>query len=73
MVKLKYKIEGLDCPICASRLMTNFAELKGVLRASVNYASSRLTIEAEADTPALEAALKKTASAFSRDVVITRL
>ncbi len=73
MVKLKYKIEGVDCPHCASKLLTNFAKLTGVLHADMNFFTERLTIEAEADTPALEDALRKTASDFSKDVKITRL
>lgn len=73
MVKLKYRIEGLDCPHCASKLMTRMAELEGVIRANVNFITERLTIEAEADTPALDAALKKTATDFSKDVKVTRL
>ncbi len=50
-------IAGLDCPDCARTLESGLSRLEGVLGAVVNFASSTLTVEYDADLvdrPAIE-------------------
>ena len=44
-----FVLEGLDCPDCASKLETSVSRLKGVTRASVNFAAGKIWIEYEPD------------------------
>lgn len=69
-MKFKYSITGLDCPNCAAKLADMMAKLDGVDSAKINFLTEKLTVEATADEGALLSALRKTAKAFSSDIVI---
>lgn len=69
-MKHKFTVEGLDCPVCASKLATRMAELDGVDNVKINFLSEKLTIESELDSSALVEMLRKTAKAFDPSVVI---
>lgn len=59
-----YKLEGLDCPVCASKVERAVKSIDGVTSASVNFMTLRLTVEYSGDSPdkfadTLKAAIKK--------------
>ena len=69
-MKHKFTIEGLDCPVCASKLATRMAELDGVVNVKINFLSEKLTIDSELEAAELLPLLHKTAKAFDPDVKV---
>ena len=69
-MKHKFTIEGLDCPVCASKLATSMANLEGVNNVKINFLSEKLTIESELEADVLLPMLQKTARAFDPDVKV---
>ncbi|MGN0452296.1 MAG: heavy metal-associated domain-containing protein [Ruminococcus sp.] len=45
-MKRVYRLEDLDCAVCASKMETAIGRLEGVEKAEVSYLLQRLTIEA---------------------------
>lgn len=48
-MKKIFRLEGLDCADCASKMETAICKLDGVKTASVNFFTQKLIIEAEED------------------------
>ena len=69
-MKHKFTIEGLDCPVCASKLATKMAEIDGVDQVKINFITEKLTIESELEEALLLDMLRKTAKTFDPDVII---
>ena len=69
-MKFKFKIEGIDCPMCASKLATRMSEIDGVDYVTINFLSERLTVDTTLSEDVLIAELKKTAKAFDSAVKI---
>lgn len=46
-MKKIYKLEDLDCAVCAAKMERAIAKIDGVTSADVSFMSQRLTIEAE--------------------------
>ena len=69
-MKHKFTVEGLDCPMCASKLATKMAELEGVENVKINFLSEKLTVESELEAAALLPMLQKTAKAFDPGVTV---
>ena len=46
-MKKTWIIEDLDCAHCAMKMEQGISKIEGIMSASVNYLSARLTIEAE--------------------------
>ncbi|MBQ8175095.1 MAG: cation transporter [Clostridia bacterium] len=46
-MKKTWVLEDLDCAHCAMKMEQGISKIQGVVSASVNYLSARLTIEAE--------------------------
>ncbi len=46
-MELKFKIEGLDCPNCASSLERELATISGVKNVSINFMNSKMLVETE--------------------------
>jgi copper chaperone CopZ len=70
VMKFKFKIEGIDCPMCASKLATRMSEIDGVDYVTINFLSERLTVDTTLSEDVLIAELKKTAKAFDSAVKI---
>ena len=64
-MKKTYRIE-VDCANCAARIETALGKLEGVERASVNFLTQKLTLEAE-DPDALLPLVKKAGKKVDRD------
>lgn len=69
-MKHKFTVEGLDCPVCASKLATRMAELEGVNNVKINFLSEKLTVDSELEASELLPMLQKTAKAFDPDVKV---
>lgn len=70
-MKHKFTIEGLDCPVCASKLASKIAEIDGVENVKINFLTEKLTLESEIEASALLPLIKKTAKAFDPDVKVS--
>ncbi|WP_367567661.1 cation transporter [Lacrimispora sp.] len=46
-MKKTFKLEGLDCANCASRIETQVAALSGVTSATVNFMTTKMVIEGD--------------------------
>ena len=46
-MKRNYKLDGLDCAVCASKMEEAINKIDGVKRATVSFMLARLTIEAD--------------------------
>ncbi len=65
-MKKSFKISGMTCAACASRVERFVKKLDGVTDASVNFAAETLTVEYEKVTPKeIEAAVVKAGYAFA--------
>lgn len=69
-MKFKFTIEGVDCPMCASKLATMMAELDGVENVKINFLSEKLTVESSLEEGELLASLRKTAKAFDSAISV---
>jgi len=70
IMKHKYNIVGIDCPFCASKLLTMMAELEGVDNVKINFFSEKLTVESDLTEEKLLPMLRKTAKAFDSAITI---
>ena len=70
-MKHKFTVEGLDCPVCASKLATRMAEIDGINNVKINFLSEKLIIDSELEESYLLPLLQKTAKAFDPDVKVS--
>ena len=47
IMKKVFKLEDLDCANCAAKMERTIAKIDGVVAASVNFMTQRMTIEAD--------------------------
>ena len=71
-MKIKYELIGLACPNCAAKVEKMVAEATACT-VKVNFLTEMLTVEAEEDTPALEAKVREAVAAFSPDLTLNRM
>lgn len=69
-MKLKFTVEGLDCPVCASKLADKMAQIEGVDNVKINFLSEKLTVETELSEAELLPLLCKAAKAFDPAVTV---
>ena len=69
-MKLKFTVEGLDCPVCASKLADKMAQIEGVDNVKINFLSEKLTVETELSESELLPLLRKAAKAFDPAVTV---
>ena len=69
-MKHKFTVEGLDCPVCASKLATKMAEIEGVVNVKINFLTEKLTVDSELEASVLLPQLQKIAKAFDPDVKV---
>ena len=72
-MKVKYHVEGLDCPHCAARLEKMLSEAEGILDAKINFLTERITVESELDADILDATVARVAKAFHKDTAVSRI
>ena len=69
-MKLKFTVEGLDCPVCASKLADKMTQIEGVDNVKINFLSEKLTVETELSETELLPLLRKAAKAFDPAVTV---
>ena len=69
-MKIKFTVEGLDCPVCASKLAAKMAEIEGVDNVKINFLSEKLTVDTELSEAELLPLLRKVAKAFDPAVTV---
>ncbi len=72
-MKKSYMLEGLDCAHCAAKIESAVCKIEGVSSASVNFMTTKMVIEAEAERmEAIEAAAIKAVRKLEPDVAVKR-
>ena len=71
-MKVKYRVEGLDCPNCAARLEKMLGDADGILSAKINFLTEKITVESELEEEALLTLVSRVAKEFSKDVTVSR-
>ena len=75
-MRKSFKLENLDCANCAAKMETAIGKLPGVNKATISFMTSKLVLDADADTPeALDAILdaaQKACTSIERDCIIKR-
>lgn len=69
-MKVKYKVEGIDCPNCAAKIEKMVGEIAGVTSSKINFMAEKLTVEVEEMTEAIFAEIKKCLNAVEPDATI---
>lgn len=69
-MKFKYKIIGVDCPVCASKLANKMAKVEGVDRVTINFLLEKLTVESELEEKVWLDSLKEAARSFNKSIEI---
>ena len=71
-MKVKYHIEGLDCPHCAARLEQMLEAAEGIASAKINFLTETITVESDLAEDALDALVARTAAAFDKNTAVSR-
>lgn len=71
-MKVKYTVEGLDCPNCAARLEKMLNETDGIENAKINFLIEKITVESELDVASLDALVAHVAKDFNKSVTVSR-
>ena len=71
-MKVKYHVEGLDCPHCAARLEAMLGGAEGITSAKINFLTEKITVESELDDGTLDALVASVAKEFSKSVTVSR-
>ena len=66
-----YILEGLCCPNCAVKIDEQVKRLPGVKQASVDFQSTRLSLEFEGDENALRQTIAGIARNVDEDIIVT--
>lgn len=72
-MKLKYKIEGLDCPSCAAKLEKQLSSGEGILSAKINFLTEKITVETDHPDEKVDVFVVTTAEAFHKGITVTKL
>lgn len=72
-MKKVFKLNGLDCANCAAKIEAAVQKLPGVTAATVNFMTTKLTLEAEReDMPAIVEQATAIVKKIEPDVVVTK-
>ncbi|NFD75975.1 heavy metal transporter [Clostridium botulinum] len=72
-MKKTFKLVGLDCANCAAKIENAVKELPEVISVSVNFMTTKMTIEAEADNMiSIEENAKAIVKKLEPDVIVEK-
>jgi Cd2+/Zn2+-exporting ATPase len=71
-MKLKYTINGIDCPNCAAKLASLMEAEAGITSAKINFLTERLTVETELEENECLELIRKTAKKFSGGITVEK-
>ena len=70
-MKKVFRLVGLDCANCASKIEKATADIKGVQEVSLNFALAKMQIQAEKeDIPEITVEVKKIVKKYEPDVEV---
>lgn len=46
-MKISFRLDGLDCAVCAAKIEKKVSAIKGVKEASVNFLTTKMVIEGD--------------------------
>lgn len=72
-MKVKYHVEGLDCPNCAAKLEGMLNAEADILSAKINFLTEKITVESDLDEAALDALVARVATAFRKGTLTERI
>ncbi|MDL2318610.1 heavy-metal-associated domain-containing protein [Eubacteriales bacterium OttesenSCG-928-A19] len=73
-MKKSFRVEGLDCANCAAKMERGIQALSGVSSASLNFMTSKLTIEGQDDMmPAIIQEAEKIVRKVEPDAMLKRI
>ena len=71
-MKIKYTVEGIDCPNCAAKLAGQIEKREGISSCKINFLSERLTVESELSENEILSIVSEECRAFSKDIKIIK-
>ncbi|MDR1629862.1 MAG: cation transporter [Oscillospiraceae bacterium] len=72
-MKRAFRLEGLDCAVCASKIETGVRAIAGVSAAQLNFMTARLVIEGDdANVEDIISKMKKIVKKVDPDIIIKR-
>ncbi|MDR0628052.1 MAG: cation transporter [Treponema sp.] len=71
MTRKTYLLEGLCCPNCAVKIDEQVKRLPGVKQTSVDFQSTRLSLEFEGDESSLPGAIAGIVRSVDEDIIVT--
>ena len=71
-MKIRYTIQGLDCPNCAAKLEALIAAKEGIDSCKINFITEKLTVESDLADDVLDSTVEKTVHDFSAKVKVER-
>ena len=73
MMKKVFRLEGLDCANCAAKIEKGINELEGVNEATVNFMTTKLTIEGDSEKMSeIVESVEKIVKKFEPDVIVKK-
>jgi len=73
IMKVMYKIEGLQCANCAARMERVLQKTDGIKSASVNFLTGKLTMEIDGDEEKIRSEAETKIKKIESHVKLTRL
>lgn len=72
-MKIKYHVEGLDCPHCAARLEGMLANASGIDSAKINFLTEQITVESALSDSELDTLVFDIAKKFNKSTRVVRM
>lgn len=71
-MKIRYHVEGLDCPNCAARLEKMLNEAEGITSAKINFLTEKITVQTDLSAEIADERVASAVRAFGKGVSATR-
>lgn len=69
-MKIRYNIQGLDCPNCAAKLENLLQGKPGIAACKINFITEKMTVESDLPQEERERTVQETVHAFSGKVKV---
>ena len=71
-MKVRYSIQGLDCPNCALKLSAMIEKQEGIESAKINFLTEKLSVETTLDEATTLAVIQACVKEFGDDDVVVK-
>lgn len=72
-MKVKFKIEGLDCANCARELEEEILKIENISNVNINFLMQKMEVECTSDSEDIISNIKKVIKKNEPDVTIERI